>query len=452
MLVQTRSSEESRPSCFVRCCEAPYAPESVGTCDSSPTSEAASPTLADVFRRYWAAYLCEHRVPDQHRQVVDAILHCRTFERGYHVDVCSSCGHTEIRPNSCRNRYCPTCQGKDRIAWVEARMHDLLPVSYYHVVFTLPDKIYPFCLYNQNVVYDLLFHSAAETLKTFGRDAQWLGAEKMGFFGVLHTWGQSLSCHPHVHFVVPAGGVDASGEWVWPRYEEHHFLFPVFAVAHVFRGKFIAGLKQAYANGALAFPGELEKLAKKEAFEGWLDELVSKNWVVYVKAPFGGPASVVKYVSRYTHRVAISNQRILSIDDGVIRFSYKNYTKHEECEQVEELWEEMELGAEEFIRRFLHHILPPGYHRIRYYGFLSGSQKSQWQAVWEELVFEEEQPTPELTVTPWVGMPCPACEIGILEIVLVVNGRGQLVYSNSEPERMAAVPWERLGLEGWDTS
>jgi hypothetical protein len=252
--------------------------------------------------------------------------------------------------------------------------------------------------------------------------------------------------------VVPAGGVDASGEWVWPRYEENDFLFPVFAVAQVFRGKFIAGLKQAYANGELAFPGELEGVAEEEAFEAWLDQLVSKNWVVYAKAPFGGPASVVKYVSRYTHRVAISNQRILSIEEGVIRFSYKNYRKHEDGEQGEELWEEMALPAEEFIRRFLHHILPPGYHRIRYYGFLSGSQKAQLQAVWAELVFEEEQKVPDVRVTPWTGMPCPACEIGILEIVLVVNGRGQVVYSNSEAERLAAVPWERLGLEGWDTS
>jgi hypothetical protein len=379
-------------------------------------------------------------------------VHCRTFERGYHVDVCSHCGHTEIRPNSCRNRYCPTCQGKDRIEWVDARMHDLLPVSYYHVVFTLPDTIYPFCLSNQKKVYDLLFHSAAETLKTFGRDEQWLGAEKMGFFGVLHTWGQTLSCHPHVHFVVPAGGVDAYGEWVWPRYEEQNFLFPVFAVAEVFRGKFIAGLKQFYEKGELEFPGDLGELTEKDAFEGWLDKLVSKNWVVYAKAPFGGPASVVKYVSRYTHRVAISNQRILSIEEGVIRFSYKNYRKHEDGEQGEELWEEMELPAKEFIRRFLHHILPPGYHRIRYYGFLSGSQKAQWQAVWEELVFEEERKVSEVRVTPWVGMPCPACEIGILEIVLVVNGRGQVVYSNSEAARLATVPWERLGLEGWDTS
>ena len=234
---------------------------------SADVSEAPSPTLADVFRRYGDAYLATHSVTAQHRRVMEAIRHCRTFEMGYHVDVCTHCGHTEIRPNSCGNRHCPACQGKDRVEWVEARMKALLPVSYFHVVFTLPDTIYPFCLYNQKVVYDLLFHSAAETLHTFGRDPEWLGAEKMGFFGVLHTWGQTMSCHPHCHVVVPAGGVDANGEWVWPVYTDNHFLFPVHALAKVYRGKFIAGLKRAYTKGTLQFPGDLAKLAEEPDFE-----------------------------------------------------------------------------------------------------------------------------------------------------------------------------------------
>ncbi len=358
---------------------------------------------------------------------MDAIRHCRTFELGYHVEMCTHCGHTEIRPNSCGNRHCPACQGKNRVEWVEARMKALLPVSYFHVVFTLPDSISPFCLYNQKVVYDLLFHSAAETLKTFGRDPQWLGAETMGFFGVLHTWGQTLSCHPHVHFVVPAGGVDANGEWVWPTYTENHVLFPVHALAKVSRGKFIAGLKQAYHQGDLQCPGDLARLAEETEFEAWLDAMVSKNWVVYAKAPFAGPQQVVRYVSRYTHRVAISNQRILSMDDGVIRFTYKNYKKKDDCETAEDLWEVMELPAEEFIRRFLYHVLPSGYHRIRYYGFLSGGETHRLQAIWEELVFEEEQPPPEITVAaPWLGLPCPACDLGFLEVQMVVTtGRGR---------------------------
>jgi hypothetical protein len=417
---------------------------------SSP--QTASPTLADVFRRYGDAYLATHTVTVQQRSVMDAIRQCRTFARGYHLDYCPECGHTEIRPNSCGNRHCPTCQAKDRVEWVEARMQELLPVSYFHVVFTLPETIYPFCLFNQRVVYDLLFHSAAETLQTFGRDPQWLGADTLGFFGVLHTWGQTLSCHPHVHFVVPAGGVDAHGEWVWPTYTKQHFLFPVHALATVYRGKFIAGLKRALGNGELAFPGELEALKAPQAFEAWLDAMVSKNWVVYAKAPFSGPTQVVRYVSRYTHRVAISNQRILSIADGMIRFTYKNYKKKGDCGHAEEFWEEMALPTHEFIRRFLQHVLPSGYHRIRYYGFLSGSHKQQLQAIWEELVCEEEQPPPEMTVTPWMGIPCPACETGIMEVLLIVNGRGQVLYATAQPDRRMVVNWDRLGVDGWDTS
>jgi hypothetical protein len=297
-----------------------------------------------------------------------------------------------------------------------------------------------------------LFHSAAETLKTFGRDPEWLGAEQMGFFGVLHTWGQTLSCHPHGHFVVPAGGVDANGEWVWPTYTKQHFLFPVHALAKVYRGKFIAGLKKAFSKGELEFPGELERLNVSDAFAAWLDEMVSKNWVVYAKAPFRGPAQVVRYVSRYTHRVAISTQRIQSIEDGVIRFTFKNYKNQETGGDAKALWEEMELPANEFIRRFLHHVLPSGYHRIRYYGFLSGSQKQRLQDIWAELVFEEEQVPPEIDVTPWPGIPCPNCPTGIMEVLLIVNGRGQVLYATSQPERRMVVDWNRLGLDGWDTS
>ena len=235
-------------------------------------------------------------------------------------------------------------------------------------------------------------------------------------------------------------------------YTEHQFLFPVHALAKVYRGKFIAGLKRASATGDLQFPGDLAKLAEESGFEAWLDEMVSKNWVVYAKAPFAGPEQVVRYVSRYTHRVAISNQRILSMDEGVIRFTYKNYKKQDDGAWAEELWEEMELPAEEFIRRFLQHVLPSGYHRIRYYGFLSGGQKHRWQALWEALVFEEEQPTPEISVSPWLGLPCPACDIGFLEVLVVVNRRGQVVYTNPHPTRVMAMDWDRLGVEGWDTS
>ncbi len=415
---------------------------------------AASPTLADVFRRYGDAYLATYAITPHQRQVMDAIRHCRTFALGYHVDVCTHCGHTEIHPNSCGNRHCPACQGKKRMEWVEARMQDLLPVPYYHVVFTLPDRIYPFCLYNQQVVYDLLFHSAAETLKTFGRDPQWLGAEQMGFFGVLHTWGQTLSCHPHVHFVVPAGGVDAHGEWVWPTQATHNFLFPVHAVAQVFRGKFIAGLKQAYRKGTFQFPGQLAALETDEAFEAWLDALVSNNWVVYAKAPFGGPEQVVKYVSRYTHRVAISNQRILSIENGRVRFTYKNYRNKDNCETAEDLWEEMALSAEEFIRRFLQHVLPSGYHRIRYYGFLRGNQHECVQTLRDDMTRARPDDRPAGEASSWPGPSCPVCEEGTLTVMLIVDARGRVVY-HARPCLSGAcgpIPVLRMVPVPWDTS
>jgi len=413
--------------------DVPDVPDAADQQERPSDEETSCATLGDIFRQYGDAYMATHSLTKQQRKVIEAIRTCRTFKAGWHVDACSTCGHAEARPNSCGNRHCPLCQGKNRFDWVAARVHDLLPVQYYHAVFTLPDRIFPFCLYNQKVVYDLLFHSAAETLKAFGKDEQWLGAEKMGFFGVLHTWGQPLNPHPHVHFDVPAGGLDEGGEWVWPTYTENNFLFPVHGLSKVFCGKFIAGLKQAYEDGELEFPGQLAALEEKEAFEAWLDALVSKNWVVYAKAPFSGPLQVLRYVSRYTHRVAISNSRIVSIEDGVIRFSYKNYKKQKEekCDSYEELWEEMELPVETFMLRFLYHVLPKGYHRIRYYGFLSGSQKAVCQQAWEELVFEEECGLPDVgegAQNTWKGMPCPACEDGVMVTVIVVNKHGRIIF------------------------
>ncbi|MFX0197646.1 MAG: IS91 family transposase [Candidatus Hodarchaeota archaeon] len=437
----------------------PDAANAADTADQQePSSDKgrSSPTLGDIFRHYGDAYLASHAVTDRQRKVIEAIRTCRTFQAGWHVDVCSTCGHAEARANSCGDRHCPLCQGKNRFEWVEARVHDLLPVPYYHAVFTLPDTIFPFCLYNQKVVYDLLFHSAAETLKAFGKDEQWFGADKMGFFGVLHTWGQPLNPHPHVHVVVPAGGLNRGGEWVWPRYSENNFLFPVSGLSKVFCGKFIAGLKQAYADGEVAFPGQLAELEEKEAFEAWLDALVSKQWVVYSKAPFSGPLQVLRYVSRYTHRVAISNSRILSMDDGVIRFRYKNYKKKKKkkkkkdaCASDGELWEEMELPVETFMQRFLYHVLPRGYHRIRSYGFFNGSQKWMCQQALEELVFEEECGLPDVgegAENTWAGMPCPACEEGVMVTVIVVNRQGRIIVG--EPLVLAQL----LGQLGLDLS
>lgn len=329
-------------------------------------------------------------------------------------------------------------------------MNDLLPVPYYHVVFTLPDRIFPMCLYNRKVIYDLLFSCAAETLKAFGEDPKWLGA-KTGFFAVLHTWGQTLVVHPHLHIVFPAGGVNEEGEWVRPKHEKNDFLFPVRALSKVFRGKFIEGLKKARKKGELEFPGELKEISTGKGFNRWLNRLASNEWVVYAKAPFSGAADVVRYVGRYTHRVAISNSRILSIDNGVIRFLYKNYKKKDECENYEDLWEEMELPADEFIRRFLYHVVPSGYHRIRHYGYLANGQKKRLRQIWEELVFEEECGIPDAgKPDAYEGIRCPECGMGIMVPIVVVDGNHVVVKGGFRELRETIrkrEEWKRLDEE-----
>ncbi len=305
-----------------------------------------------------------------------AIENCRSSALGCHVDRCDNCGYAEVSYNSCRDRHCPKCQGQRRRKWVNERMKDLLPVPYYHVVFTLPDAIFPLCLFNQKVIYDLLFDASAETLLAFGRDDKWIGGE-IGFFGILHTWGQTTCMHPHIHFVVPGGGIDPDGCWV-PAKHTDKFLFPVHALSRVFRAKFIAGLKQAYNTGQLVFPGELAELASARGFMSWIGHLCSNQWITYAKPPFGDASQVVNYLGRYTHRVAISNHRIRSIEDGQIVFTYRDYA---DGDKVKELL----LPAHEFIRRFLYHVLPPGFHKIRHYGFMANGRRAKLRQITEYL-------------------------------------------------------------------
>jgi hypothetical protein len=383
--------------------------------------------ISDIFRIHWEKYRKNNPVTRQQEKAVYDIMNCRTGTYGYSINVCDKCAHTKIFPNSCRNRHCPKCQGSKRIIWTEARINDLLPVPYYHVVFTLPDKIFPLCLFNQELIYNLLLSCSAETLKQFGEDPKWLGAI-IGFFSILHTWGQLLPMHPHIHVVIPAGGYDEkTWEWVFPKYDKNNFLFPVRALSKVFRGKFIEGIKEAYNKGEINFPGELEKISTEQGFENWLNQMVSTEWIVFSKAPFGGPEDVISYVSRYTHRVAISNSRIISIENGIVRFSFKNYKNKHKVENYKELWEETELPAEEFIRRFLYHILPPYFHRIRHYGFLSNGQKAKRQEIWEMLVLEEELKLPEIKTETYEGMPCPECENGKLIPIVVIDGSGRIL-------------------------
>ncbi len=374
--------------------------------------------LADIFREYGDEYRSRHKLSPKQHSVMFDIEHCRTSKLGYHVNGCSECGHTEYAYNSCRNRHCPKCQGIFQRKWVRSRLKDLLPVPYYHVVFTLTHKIFPISLYNQKVFYDLLFDSAAQTLLLFGKDPRHLGA-LIGFYGILHTWGGQLWQHPHLHFIVSGGGLNSKGQWVEPKYKGR-FLFPVRAVSRVFRGKFIQGLKSAYYDGKLTFPDDYNYLKDSRQFESWIDTLVEQEWVVYAKKPFAGPERIVRYIGRYTHRVAISNARLISMKSGHVKFKYKNYRKKS--------WEEICLSAEEFIRRFLMHVLPDKFHRIRHYGFLAnGRCKEAVRKIRKQIApraFSVEYSSEEEIA----GMKCPVCLKGIMIPMLAVTRFGTTVF------------------------
>jgi hypothetical protein len=331
--------------------------------------------VADVFRDGRSRFVAQygHTLRPEQRQVLAAISRCRTAELGGHVQRCDECGHQRIQYNSCRNRHCPKCQATARAAWLEARQAELLPVPYFHVVFTLPEEIRFLALQNKHVVYGILFRAAAETLQEVAANPKHLGAE-IGLLAVLHTWGQNLMLHPHVHCVVTGGGL-AHGRSRWvpcrqSRRRKNPFFVPVRILSRVFRGKFIDFLKRAYVNGKLHFHGKLATLTQPAAWQSRLDAAVKKDWVVYAKPPFGGPQRVLKYLARYTHRVAISNQRLIELRDGQVSFQYKDYAAGQQTKV-------MKLASSEFIRRFMLHTLPRGFVRIRYYGFLANRDRQQ---------------------------------------------------------------------------
>jgi hypothetical protein len=319
--------------------------------------------VADVIRAAGPAFLDRARMcfDRQHWKALNAVLRCRTAALGGHVDECSRCGKRVLSYNSCRNRHCPKCQGNARHRWLEARHAELLPTRYVHVVFTLPHELAPLALANKKLIYTLLFRLSAETLTEFARDPRLLGAE-IGFFSILHTWNQKLEHHPHVHCVVPEGGLapDGSG-WVRPRYD---FFLPVKAMAKSFRGKFRDALEEAYTAGELRFPGQLRNLAAPRAFAALIGQCYRKEWVVYAKRPFGGPEHVLQYLGNYTHRVAISNHRLLGLEDEKVSFRWRD-SAHKNKQRV------MSLRVEEFLRRFFLHVLPPGFVRIRHFGLFA---------------------------------------------------------------------------------
>lgn len=357
----------------------------------------------------------------QHK-VMNAITHCRTAKYGYHIDQCDRCGHRQEEYNSCRDRHCPKCQGIARKKWVAHRIENILPVAHYHVVFTLPHLLHDIVCHNRRLIYNLLFESSAATLLTFGRDPKWLGGE-IGFYGVLHTWGQTLWQHPHVHYIVPGGGLSKDGRWVEPPHRGK-FLFPVHALSKVFRGKFIEGLKKAYAQGDLTLPEACEDLQ----FQRFLDSVVARNWVVYCKPPFGDAEEVVRYIGRYTHRVAISNHRIEELGHEKVRFRYKDYRRQHAG------WREMTLVPHEFIRRFLWHVLPCRFHKIRHYGFLAnGRCKSKVAAIREHL--KDRESAVAESADDDTGIMCPECGEGKVRPLAIFDSLGR-VLSGMIPTRI----------------
>ena len=327
--------------------------------------------------RYWLAW--------KHVKVLLAIARCRTAALGGHLDECTRCGHRAISFNSCRNRHCPKCQTAARERWITARQRELLPTRYLHVVFTLPRHLAPLVLQNKKVIYDLLFRTSAETLLEVARNPQHLGAQ-IGFFTVLHTWSQQLNLHPHVHCVVPAGGLSPDhSRWIHAR--ENYFL-PKKVLRKVFRGKFVSALKQAFQNGQLNFPADLKLLADPKTFAAWLRPLFREPWVVYLKPPFGGPGYVLQYLGRYTHRVAISNHRLVSFADGQVTFRWRDSTDGNKQKLLP-------LSVNEFLTRFLLHILPQGFVRIRHFGFLANRRRSTFLPLCFQLLDATPEPPAE---------------------------------------------------------
>jgi hypothetical protein len=360
--------------------------------------------VADIIRTVGKKFIEKHRswLTGLHLKVLSAIERCRTPALGGHRDRCSRCGHTvAISYNSCRNRHCPKCQTNARNKWLAARMKDLLAVPYVHVVFTLPHELAPLAFHNKKILYTLLFRASAATLLEVAADSKHLGAE-IGGLTVLHTWGQNLLHHPHVHCVIPSGGLSLDHmRWVRPRYP---FFLPVKVLSRVFRGKFVAGLKQAHQKGDLCFPGPLQVLAQERMFRSFLRSLFRQDWVVYAKPPFGGPQYVLHYLARYTHRVAISNHRLVNFQDGQITFRWKDYA-HGNKRKL------MTLSAQEFLRRFLLHTLPRGFVRIRFFGFHANRRRATLLPLCRQLLEIPEFPgtpsTPERSASD--GRICPLC-------------------------------------------
>ena len=355
--------------------------------------------VADVLNAHWPQLQCGTRFNSWQLRTLHALRRCRTAALGAHVDGCSTCGHLRISYNSCRNRHCPKCQGNQRDKWIQAREEELLPVPYFHLVFTLPDALNLLCMHKPAQVYKILFQTAWSVLNNFAQDHKWLGAQS-GMIAILHTWGQTLSLHPHLHCIVPGGGLTKAGKWKTAN-SNGKYLFPVKAMSKVFRGRFIAALKES-------LPAEMH--------QQFVNELYKNDWVVFAKRPFGGPQSVIEYLGRYTHKVAISNHRIKNIETGSVTFTYKDY-------RAAAVKKEMTLHALEFIRRFAMHILPKGFVRIRHYGIVSSTSKAVCAVVIKEQLPQVTQHTkPKKEI--YDPLQCPCCKKQTIQTLMRFNRRG----------------------------
>ena len=390
--------------------------------------------MADIVRCAKQAFVEHSRrwINWQHQKVLLAIARCRTAALGGHRDRCTGCGHTtKISYNSCRNRHCPRCQGNARLLWLQARERELLPTRYVHAVFTLPRELAPLALQNKRLIYNLLFHASAETLLEVARDPRHLGAE-IGFFSVLHSWNQRLQFHPHVHCVLSAGGLASDhSSWISAR---RSFFLPISVLSRVFRGKFVAGLRNAFHAGTIQFHGDLLPLAQPHAFSAWLRVQFRHDWVVYSKKPFGGPEHVLRYLGAYTHRVAISNSRLVALSDGNVTFRWRD-SAHGNKKRL------MTLGVDEFLRRFLLHLLPPGFVRIRNFGFLANRNRatllplcSRLLGGSEEKTASEASPSTDKTHSLW---NCPVCG-GTMRVVERLSAAQLLLRSPPQPDRCTA--------------
>jgi hypothetical protein len=360
--------------------------------------------IADILRRHGPAWRAAHagHVSLDQLKVMSAIETCRTAALGGHVEGCEDCGHWRIAYNSCRNRHCPKCQGAQSREWLAAREADLLPVGYFHVVFSIPAELADIALQNKAQVYDLLFRAASETMLTIAADPRHLGA-RIGITAVLHTWGSALTHHPHIHMIVPGGGISLDGtRWVSSR---PAFLLPVRVLSKLFRRLFLTRLVELHAAGRLAFFGDHAGLREERVFLRLIARLRKKNWVVYAKPPFGGPEAVLAYLARYTHRVAISNRRLIALDESGVTFRYKDYRRDGAAR-----YRTMTLAADEFIRRFLLHVLPKGFHRIRHYGLLASASRKANVARVRALLAVPPAAEPVEPVEPTDPRPpCPCC-------------------------------------------